>query len=246
MGFLSNLFGKKTGLKDYSMLSTDLHSHLIPGIDDGAETIEDSIQLIRALVDLGFTKLITTPHVMSDYYKNSREIVYAGLKQIREAAAKAGIPVTLEAGAEYYCDFEFEQKIGKEELLTFSDNHILMEISYLQAPDNLDSVLFKLQLEGYKPILAHPERYPFWYHDFEKYEALKDRGVLLQVNLASLTGYYGTGARRTAERLIDRNMVDLFATDVHKMSHIPLYQKALNERWLSHAIESGTIKNHLL
>lgn len=246
MSFFSNLFKSKTGLKDYQFLSTDFHSHLIPGIDDGAQTMEESLQLVRALSDLGFKKLITTPHVMSDYYKNTREIVYAGLEQLKEAVSNAGIPVTLEAGAEYYCDYEFEQKIGKEPLLTFSDKYLLMEISYLQAPDNLDSVLFKLQLEGYKPILAHPERYPFWYHSFEKYEAIKDRGILFQVNLASLTGYYGTGAKRTAERLIERNMVDLFATDVHKMAHIPLYHKALNEKWLAHALASGMIKNHLL
>lgn len=246
MGFFSNLFSSsKNSLHDYAMLATDMHSHLIPGVDDGAQTIEESMELIRALYDLGFRKLITTPHVMSDFYKNDAHTIMEGLHKLREAIDKQRIPIVIEAAAEYYCDGAFEQSIGKDTLLTFGENHILFEISYLQAPENLQNVLFKLQLEGYKPVLAHPERYPFWYHSFDKYEALKDRGVMFQVNLASLTGYYGTSAKRTAERLIERNMVDLFSTDVHKMAHIPLYQKALKEKWLSHALESGAIKNHL-
>ena len=246
MGFFSNLFAsRKNHPTDFSMLHTDMHSHLIPGIDDGAQNMEESLELIRALSDLGFKKLITTPHVMSDFYKNDNETILSGLEKLKEALAQQGIPIALEAAAEYYCDGAFEKSIGNQKLLTFGDNYLLFEISYMQAPENLQNVLFKLQLEAYKPILAHPERYPFWYHDFEKYEALKDRGVLFQVNLASLTGYYGSSARRTAERLIERNMVDLFSTDVHKMAHIPLYQRALKEKWFSHAISSGNIKNHL-
>jgi len=246
MGLLAKLFGGKLPQADLSSLRTDIHSHLIPGVDDGATSIDDSLNLIRGLHALGYTKLITTPHVMSDYYRNSPEIILHGLELIREAAKKEGIPVTIEAAAEYYCDHEFEQKIEQKELLTFSGKYVLFELSYLNPSENFETVTFKLQLEGYIPVLAHPERYPYWYHSFDRYAEIRDKGVLLQLNLGSLTGHYGSGPKRIAERLIEHNLIDLLGSDVHKVSHFDVYKKALQERALHKLLNSGRLLNDQL
>jgi tyrosine-protein phosphatase YwqE len=246
MSWLSKLFGSPTEDADLGVLKTDVHSHLIPGIDDGATDLDDSINLIRGLNELGYTKLITTPHIMSDFYRNTPEIIRAGLDKVREELYKQSIPVEIDIAAEYYCDGDFEKSIGQSELLTFGDRHLLFELSYLNPSDNFDTVTFKLQLEGYKPVLAHPERYPYWYQSFEKYAEIRDKGVLLQLNLASLTGHYGSVPKRIAERLIENNMVDLLGSDIHKMSHLGVYKKALKEPLLKQLLDSGRLINSLL
>jgi protein-tyrosine phosphatase len=246
MSWLSKLFGNSLQEADLSVLNTDVHSHLIPGIDDGSVSLEDSVNLIRGLHDLGYSKLITTPHIMSDFYRNTPEIILKGLDNVREAISAEGIPIEIFAAAEYYCDHDFELKIGKEDLLTFGDRYLLFELSYLNPSDNFDTVTFKMQLEGYKPVLAHPERYPYWYQSFEKYEEIRDKGVLLQINLASISGHYGTVAKRIAERLIDNNMVDLLGSDMHKLSHIDVYKKAIKEPALHKLLNSGRLLNSSL
>jgi len=246
MSFLSSLFGRKRPDADLSVLRTDVHSHLIPGIDDGSVSIENSLELIKGLHDLGYRKLITTPHIMSDFYRNSPEVILQGLADVREALKSNNIDIQLDAAAEYYCDHDFELKIGKEELLTFGDRYLLFELSYLNPTDNFDTVTFKLQLEGYKPVLAHPERYPYWYQSFDKYSEIRDKGVLLQVNIASIAGHYGTVAKRIAERLIENNMVDLLGSDMHKTSHIDVYKRALKEPALHRLLASETLINSSL
>ena len=188
MRSLFNLFSpKEKPLEplDFSTLNTDMHSHLIPGIDDGAKTMEDSIALIKMLHSVGYTRLITTPHIMSDYYKNTPEIINAGLEQVREAIKIENIPVEIFAAAEYYLDDGFLQKLEEEKLMTFGDNYLLVEISYINPPENIKEIFFRTRVAGYKPILAHPERYPFWYNSFDEYRSIRDSGVLLQLNLNS-------------------------------------------------------------
>ena len=147
---------------NFSILKTDIHSHFIPGIDDGSPDMETTIALIEKMQALGFEKIITSPHVMSDFYKNSTEIILKGLACVRKELKAKKINIEIDAIAEYYVDYEFEQKIGKEKFLTFGDNYILVELSFMQAPRNLFEIIFKLQLEGYKVVLAHPERYNYY------------------------------------------------------------------------------------
>src|SRR5665213_213954 len=156
MGLLGNLFSKKEQVVpiDYSDLVTDMHSHLIPGIDDGAQTIEDSVQLIRELHEMGFKKLITTPHIMSDYYKNTPENIKEGLEKVRAAIKTAGIPIEIDAAAEYYLDEKFLDKLISPDVLTFGNNYILFETSYINKPENLYSSIFAIQQRGLKPVLA--------------------------------------------------------------------------------------------
>lgn len=249
MGFFDRFFTKSTRIDkkaDLSLIGVDMHSHFIPGIDDGAQTLEDSVNLLRAMSEFGYRKVITTPHIMSDFYQNTPEIILSGLAKVKEAIQQEGIAIEVEAAAEYYLDFDLEAKIDKGGLLTFGNNYLLFEVSYMNPPDILNQVIFKLATNGYRPVLAHPERYPFWYNDFEKYEEFKDKGVLLQLNINSLTGYYGGGAKKIAEQMIEKNMVDFIGSDCHRMDHTQVMKDAQYERYLHQLIDSGMLRNAAL
>lgn len=234
-------------LEDLSQIGVDMHSHLIPGIDDGAKTLEDSIELIRFMHHLGYTKLITTPHIMSDYFRNTPEIIYEGLETVRTALKEQNIPVEIEAAAEYYIDDGFIQKLEEEKLMTIGkNNYLLVEVSYINPPENIKDVMFRAQTIGYKPILAHPERYPFWYRTFEEYQTFRDMGVLLQINLNSVSGYYGPDAKRIAEKLIDNNMVDLVGSDLHHLKHAASLEKVLYEKYLPKLLDLYLLNKDLL
>jgi protein-tyrosine phosphatase len=230
---------------DLSTLHADMHSHLIPGIDDGAKTIEDSLELIRFLHSKGYQKLITTPHVMSDYFRNTPEIILSGLDTVRAAVKEAGIPVTIEAAAEYYIDDGFSRKMEEEKLLTFGDNFLLMEVSYINPPDSVSEVFFRSQVLGYRPILAHPERYPFWYRDLEQYRRFYEMGVILQLNLNSLSGYYGPDAKRIAEKLIDMEIIGALGSDMHHTRHAQALEFTTHERYLQKVLDMPLINRDL-
>jgi tyrosine-protein phosphatase YwqE len=236
---------KQEPLADYSSLGIDMHSHLIPGIDDGAKTIEDSIELIKNLHKLGFSKFYTTPHIMSDYFRNTPENILAGLEEVRAAVKNEGIPVEIFAAAEYYVDDGFVKKLENDKLLTIGDNYLLFEISYINCPDNIDEIIFRMQVLGYRPIMAHPERYPFWYNNFDRYQGFRDQGVLLQVNINSLSGYYGYEAKKTAEKMVDNGLVDLLGTDCHHFKHIEALRRGLKEKSLRKILMSNLINKHL-
>ena len=250
MSFLSKVFGKSTASStpvDLSVLKCDVHSHFIPGIDDGAQTMEDSVALIREFYTLGYKKVITTPHVISDAYRNTPEIILSGLEKVRVALKTQGIPIQVEAAAEYYLDFDFSRKLEQEKLLTFGDNYLLFEVSYVNPPDNLDQVIFKLQTNGYKPVFAHPERYLFWSNNFERYVQLKEKGLLFQLNINSLTGYYSAETKQIALQLIEKNMIDFLGSDCHHGGHVNLIKtKAIYENGLRKLIESGKLLNNTL
>ena len=243
---LFNAFRKKEDpLAGYGDLGVDMHSHLIPGIDDGAKTIEDSIALIKELQSLGFRKLITTPHIMSDYYRNTPENILGGLAEVKKAAAEEGIEIELEAAAEYYVDDGFVKKLESEKLLTLGDNHLLFEISYINCPDNINDIIFRMMVLGYKPVMAHPERYPFWYTNFEQYQRFHDQGVLLQLNINSLSGYYGIEAKKTAEKLIEHGLVSLLGTDCHHLRHIEGLKRGLKEKSLKKVLGAELLNRSL-
>jgi protein-tyrosine phosphatase len=249
MSFLSKLFSKPEPSQppiDYSTVITDMHSHIIPGIDDGAQTIEDSMVIVRGLYDLGFRKLITTPHIMSDYYKNTPENIHEGLEKVRKAIAQEGLNITIDAAAEYYLDEQFIQKLNSPDVLTFGKNYLLFETSYINRPENLYSCIFAIQAKGLKPVMAHPERYPFFYEDFGEYKKLHDRGVLLQINTNSLTGYYSPGAKMIAMKLIDNNMVDFIGTDCHHQKHLDALKHCQNEKYLRRIISYELLLNKFL
>ena len=230
-------------LSDFSSVRTDIHSHLIPGIDDGAQTIDDSLQLVRRMHAMGFTKLVTTPHIQSEFYKNTPEIILSGLLKLQDAIDAENIPVQVEAAAEYLLDDGFEDKMNAGNLLSFSDKYILVELSYYNPHPNLKSFVFNLQVDGYKVILAHPERYTYWFSDFGKYEDLKERGVFFQLNTVSLANYYPEPIKKFSEKLIERNMIDFIGSDMHNMRYMEAMEKSLNEKALAKLVSSGKLLN---
>ena len=231
-------------LKDFSVFSTDVHSHLIPGIDDGAPDLETSLYILKKLRDLGYKKIVTTPHVMSDLYKNDSDIIKNGLKLLTKALKEHNINISVSAAAEYYIDFSFVQKIGKENFLTFGDRYILVEHSFNEPPKDLFNIIFKLQLEGYKVVLAHPERYRFY--DMNDYEELIKKGVYLQINLLSLTDYYSNSVCKKVEEMINRRMVSFVGTDCHNKQQTLLYTKCLHTSLFYDLINKNVLLNHTL
>lgn len=228
---------------DFSVFKTDMHSHLIPGIDDGSQSLEQSIEIIRAFKSLGYQKIITTPHVMCDYYKNTPEIILGGLEKLRTELTRLNISIEIEAAAEYNLDDGLEKIIDDKQLLTFSNNHVLFELPFMQEPQNFQEIVFKLQTQGYKPILAHPERYSYWHKNFEKYEELKAKGILLQLNLLSLTGHYSPEVKKIAERMVDADLVDLVGTDCHKIEHLTILEKHANSKYFNLLANNSNLLN---
>jgi len=216
-----SFFKKRVVVPDLSFIGVDMHSHLLPGIDDGLKIVEDTVRFVKELHALGYKKLICTPHILSGIHDNTPETIGAALEKARKALAEAEVPVTIDAAAEYMIDDEFERilKSGSK-LLTFGKNYLLVEMSYLAEPFNLKEVLFELQMRGYKLILAHPERYNFMHGNFKLYEAFRDRGILFQLNILSMSGYYGKDVKKTCEKLIDAKMIEFLGTDMHHQNHL--------------------------
>ena len=232
---------------DLSWLKSDMHSHLIPGIDDGSQDLETSLGLINGLVALGYEKLITTPHVLSEMYPNTSEQITAGLVILREACQKEGINIGINAAAEYYIDETLEEELqNKTRLLTFYGNHILVEFSMITAPMDLQKILFEMQIHNYQPVIAHPERYIYLANNKTLFEDLKDSGCMFQLNLLSLVGFYGASVQDLAEYLIKKNMYDFAGTDLHSVRQLPAYQHLSGSSLLKDLKNSGTIKNYLL
>lgn len=204
----------------------DIHSHLLPGIDDGAKTLEDSIDLITTMSSYGIKNFITTPHVLGEVYPNSSATILQCLEEVQGAFEKKGLKdIYMSAAAEYMLDEQFMDRLEKNDILPLYDNLVLVEMSYFNAPFNLYDILFELQLKGFKPVLAHPERYNFYHNDFQEYYKLKKAGCLFQLNLLSLTEHYGPSVKKITERLISENMYDLVGTDTHHKHHLKLLQK---------------------
>lgn len=245
--FFKNLFGgEATALESLSAVGVDMHSHILPGIDDGADTLERSLELVQAMQQLGYRKLIMTPHIMSDFYRNTPEIIREKLALLRNAIAEAGIAMELGCAAEYYLDEGFLEKLdNNEELLTFGDKHLLFETSFLNEPLNLREAIFKMRSKGYKPVLAHPERYTYFYGKFDELVELREHGVLLQPNLNSLTGYYSPAAKNVAEKLIDNGFVDLVGSDVHSMKHVASLQRVLSTKYISKLLNLTLLNTQL-
>lgn len=223
-----DIFRKKTeeiASLDLSWLQVDMHSHLIPGIDDGSKSMEESLGLLKRLEGFGLRKIITTPHIMSEYYRNTPEIIGMGLEDLRKAAKSEGINLEIEAAAEYYMDEIFLEKVkGGEQMLTFGDGYILVETGFINKPQMLLDIIFNLEMAGYKPIFAHPERYQYLIADKKLQEELIDRKLLFQINLLSFTGFYSRQIKDFAESLLDRGVIALLGTDCHNARYLDMLE----------------------
>lgn len=242
MGF--SLFKTKT--RDATpFVEVDIHSHLLPGIDDGVQTMDESMEVIKNFSDLGYKKLITTPHVMSDFYKNTPEIILDKLELVRSAIKSAGLDIEIEAAAEYYLDEHFLELIENKQLLTFGENMVLFETSFTSKPMYLKEVVFKLQTNGYVPVMAHPERYLYMMDDKELLHELYNAGVLYQINLNAVAGYYSRPVLKQAKYLIDQDMVSFVGSDCHNMNHFDKFKESWSVK-LTDQIRKENIRNNQL
>jgi protein-tyrosine phosphatase len=233
-----------TAKVDFSILKADMHSHLLPGIDDGSPDMETSLRLIRGMTELGFTKLITTPHIMWDMYKNTRAVILDKLEQLQAAVKAEGLTVEINAAAEYFLDDYVSGLLKKNEpLLTVSGKMVLVEFSLAQPSMSLKDILFEMQMQGYIPIIAHPERYIYLEHNKDFYEELKDIGCLFQLNLLSLSNHYGKSVHEIAQYLVKKEYYELVGTDLHHYRHIEALSNPAIVSLLHKLLESGKILN---
>jgi tyrosine-protein phosphatase YwqE len=226
IGFFKQQTSNKKAL-DISKIKVDMHSHLIPGIDDGAKNMDETIALLTKFESLGYSKIITTPHIKNPSYPNTSAIILSGLKEVRKEMEAVGITLTLEAAAEYYYDETFLEKVKNHDVLTFGDNYVLFEFSFYHSPSFEEELFDELINAGYKPVIAHFERYLYFLGSIEKAVEWRKRGVNIQINLLSLTGHYGIEIKKQAEMLIDACEFDFVGTDCHRMEHLTLLEESL-------------------
>jgi tyrosine-protein phosphatase YwqE len=226
-------------------IETDIHSHLIPGVDDGVQDLETSIRFIETLHSLGIKKVITTPHIMMDRYPNSVETLSTPYNSVQEKLLENSLGIRFHHAAEYYMDEYFEE-LMKKPLFTLNGELVLVEISFMSAPPQLHQWLFELQAQGYRPIMAHPERYNYYHGQLEEYKTFKQRGCYLQVNLLSLTGYYGRHIQKAAEWLIEHKLIDFIGTDLHHEKHLEAILAIGKDKKLLKLLEVYPFKNNTL
>jgi len=238
-----NFFKKKgtditlTGLP----ISTDIHSHVLPGIDDGSPDIDTSIKLLKGLQNLGIKKMVATPHVIADLYRNTPATINNALAILKPVMAREQVDIELTAAAEYMMD-DYLLKLlrSNERLLTIHNNIVLTEQSYATPTVNLNEIAFIMLSLGYRPIMAHPERYGYYHGNYEAYTHLKDMGFLLQVNLLSLTGYYGKAVAKAAKYILDNDMADFVGTDLHHERHLDMLRSSGNLQLFYRHLSSKT------
>lgn len=243
-GFFSKKKVEQVRRFDLSTLGVDMHSHVLPGIDDGAQNVDESIVLVQAMMNLGIKKIIATPHIMVDYYRNTPETIGNALEILKNELQKQHLDIEIEAAAEHLLDEGFETLLDEGKVMPMTDNYLLFEMSFIDAHPNLIPLIQKMKDKGYKPILAHPERYP--YFTIENCENMKSWGCDLQMNTISLTGYYGAKTKEMAEAMVDYNLVDFISSDMHHPRHAAALERSLKTNYLEKLLFDYPLKNALL
>jgi len=232
---------------DYGVLNADVHSHLLPAIDDGSQDMQTSLQLIEGMKALGYRKLITTPHVMWDMYQNTREIILEKLDHVRTKLKEERIDIELDAAAEYFIDDHLGHLLRqKEPLLCFGNKLVLVEFSMASQSFELKEILFEMQMQGYQPVIAHPERYTYLQQNKDFYDELKDTGCYFQLNILSLSGYYGETVTELGRYLTKKQYYDLVGTDLHHFRHLDALKNPSVISHLQKLLDAGKIQNKSL
>lgn len=235
-----NIFGKKNKVTDIAWLGIDIHSHILPGIDDGSPDIQTSLQFVKSLNALGFNHLIATPHIFKELYPNTSESISLAKEKLQDALDKASISIKLEAGAEYMIDQDFTLN---EKLCPLDGKHLLVEMSYLTESPGISQTIFDIEIKGFKPVLAHPERYTFYFKDLTRLKRFKEKGCLMQLNLLSVLGYYGKDVKQLADKLLKERMYDFAGTDLHHNKHLATLTEAVQSGRLYELIGKYEFKN---
>jgi protein-tyrosine phosphatase len=212
-------------------LTVDVHSHLLPGLDDGVKSFDESIQILQHMQSLGYEKVITTPHIYPEIYPNTIESIRAQYEILKKKARSYGLSLEVEFAAEYFMEQGFLKSIKEgEPLLSFGSNYVLFETSFYNKPLIFEETIFELKSKGYQPVFAHPERYQYLKKDLSWLRSLHEQGVKLQVNLQSLAGAYGETPRRVAAKLLDESLVSFLGSDIHRISQMPMLKEALKKK----------------
>lgn len=199
---------------------TDIHCHIVPGVDDGAKTVDVAADLVERMQSWGIKRIVASPHVTRDTFENNSANLDPALELLRAELKKRGNSIEVNHAAEYRIDDLLSERMAANDLMTYpGTKYILIENSFLQEPWNLDQIVFDLQVRGLQPILAHPERYTYYHGDLKRYRQLRDAGLKMQINLLSLADGYGPAEAKMARRLIKEGLVDFIGTDLHNTRH---------------------------
>ena len=221
----------------------DIHSHLLPGIDDGSKSLEETETLLQQLKVIGFEKCITTPHTLPEIWENTRDGILQKFDETKSQLSESHQPMLHHTASEYMLDDSFIDRLQSEKLLTLKDDLLLIEMSYMNPTLALKEIIFEIKQKGYKPILAHPERYLYYHKNLKAYELLKDLGVLFQMNLLSAVGYYGPSVAKAADDLLKNDFIDFVGSDVHHQKHVSSFENKIvitSETKLREAINNYT------
>lgn len=212
-------FFKKNSEPIKLFYNTDVHCHILPGVDHGAQNIDESLALIKEEMEMGISRIICTSHVTEVTFENTKESLKSAYDELKQAVAANGINVELQYSAEYRLDGYWDKEYTAGNIVPMPGNYLLVENSYQNELLNMDELMYQLQLKRYKPILAHPERYLYYGHNKNRYMRLHDNGVKFQGNILSLTGYFGKDARDNILWLIEEDLLDMFGSDMHNLQH---------------------------
>lgn len=240
-----SIFTKKEESPFYK-IGVDIHSHLLPKLDDGVKSFEESLLILERMRKLGYRKVITTPHVIHDAYPNTSEGILEKWMLLRKKIEINQLDIEIEAAAEYQIDDNFIKMLdGNAEFLTFGKKYILVETPFFNEPVYLQSVIFKLNALGFKPILAHPERYVYFQNNPKFLKEISQMNIYFQINMNSLAGFYDKAAQKLAEWMIDHKMVHFLGSDCHNMRHMETTETLTNNKFLKKAIKNGLLNQTL-
>ncbi|MCP4456433.1 MAG: capsular biosynthesis protein [Cytophagales bacterium] len=220
------------GTKDQLFLRADIHSHLIPGVDDGVKTLEQSIEIIREFQKLGYSKLITTPHISESHYPNYPDTLRKGVLIVMEELSKQGINMEIELGAEYMADGAFLKLLKEDGDLLSWQGYVLVETGFSNYPLIFDEIIFEIKAKGLHPVLAHPERYGYWFGNTKSIKNLRERGVKMQVTASSFVGYYGSDQKKMAKSLLKESLIDFIGSDMHSYDQMEYLKRGLASQYL--------------
>ena len=220
-----NLFKSKPTLRELIPDGfIDIHSHVLPGIDDGAKDIKESIELLKGMEKLGFSKVIGTPHTYPGMYNNNDESIVCSYDKIIKSK-KADISVSY--ASEYMAGKYLIEKVEEKKILTLKENYVLVESNFSGEPQGFEEIIFKIKINGFNPVVAHPERYIYYFNNKRKYFKLKNMGCKFQLNLLSTTGYYGDHIAKISDYLLKNNLIDFVGSDIHNKNHINQFENKL-------------------
>lgn len=250
MNILSRLFLKEPKGLDTSkianklaFLEIDMHNHFLPGIDDGSSSVEDSLELITGMQNLGINRFICTPHIMQGVHENTPFTIENASDKLSSYLKQNNNTSKIFGAAEHMIDDGLQELVQQNNLSVMPGGYVLIEMSYLAESNALFQIIYDIQNLGYKPILAHPERYNYYHYTFEQYNKIKETGCLFQLNLLSISRYYGVQVKSTALTLLKSGMYDFVGSDVHHIKHLNALQEIALKYPIEDMLKHCTIQN---